>query len=84
MDKVNAEYNGKDQHWQDETTVYWFTLSGTDYGTGHEFQNDQYGVADCNGNETIVDCDGASLTDGDGETVAVRNSVSVTDEMRFE
>ena len=52
----------------------WVELTGTDYGTQHEFNADVYGVTTDN---AILDCDGAPLTEGDGETIAVRNSLKI-------
>lgn len=51
----------------------WFELNGTDYGTGCEFNNDLYAVD----GDTILDCDGHPLTEGDAETVAVRNVLKI-------
>ena len=72
---VTVEYNGKDQNWQDETTIYWFTLDGKDYGTGFTFHNSVYGVADSNGNTSILDCDGCPMVEGSGEYTAVYKAV---------
>lgn len=84
MTSVKTQYDSKDQDWMDGLTVYWFTLTGTEYGTGWEFENDQFGVVESGDDTTIVDCDGAPLTEGDHQAIAVRNSVSVTNAMRAE
>ena len=87
MEMTKATFIGKDQNWQEESTTYWFELSGVDYGTGRKFDNDVYGVIessiDHSDSATIVDCDGSPLTPGDIETIAVKNSVTVTDEMKI-
>jgi len=55
----------------DETQ--WYSLTGTDYGTGCKFDNDIFGICD---DGTIVDCENCPLTDGDWETIAVDNSIT--------
>jgi len=52
----------------------WVELDGTDYGTNYEFDNTTYGITD---DDVILDCDGAPLTEGDFETIAVRNSLGL-------
>lgn len=42
-----AEFIGKDNHRQNKTTNYWFTVNGEDYA-----------VSDCNGELSLLDCDG--------------------------
>jgi len=72
-----------DQDWHAGTTTYWFKLSGADYGTGWEFdEGEEYGVVEGSEGSAILDGDGCPLTEGDPLTVAVRNSVTVTDQMR--
>jgi len=44
---MNIEYKDKEQVWQDETTRYWFSVDGTDYG-----------LADRNGELTLLDFEG--------------------------
>lgn len=58
---------------EDDGTRRWYELNGMDYGTGREFENDLYAVTK---DGTILDSDGYPLTDGDGETIAVRNAIS--------
>ena len=50
----------------------WFELNGIDYGTGYEFDNDTYAISV---NGQILDADGFPLTEGDHETIAVRNQL---------
>lgn len=50
----------------------WYALTGTDYGTSWDFSDDVYGVHQ---DGTILDIDGFPLTDGDTETIAVRNTI---------
>ena len=79
---VEAKFNEAEQNWQEESTTYWFTLTGTDYGTEYEFDADVYGVVESGNESTIVNADNYPLTDGDAVTIAVRNNVIVTDEIR--
>ena len=72
---VTVEYNGKDQNWQDETTIYWVTLNGEDYGTGITFNDSKYGLADNNGNISALDCDGCPIVEDSGECIAVYRAV---------
>ena len=82
---VESKFIEADQNWHEETTTYWFELSGKDYGTGYEFDSDVYGVVERgNDEQAIVDADNNPLTQGDYETIAVSNSVTVTDEIRKE
>lgn len=50
----------------------WFELNGVDYGTEYEFDGSVYGVTDDN---VILDADGCTITEGDVETIAVRNTI---------
>ena len=68
---ATAKFLSKDQHWQDETTVYWFDLEG-----------DTVGVSESGPESTIVDCDGMPMTEGDGATIKARRACIVTEEMR--
>jgi len=52
----------------------WVQLSGIDYGTKCEFENDIFGITPDN---VILDCDGLPLTEGDHITIAVRNNAEV-------
>ena len=78
---AQATYISKDQNWQDETTTYWFELTGTDYGTGYEFNGEKYGVVEDDSMD-YVDEDGTPINWSDNRGVAVRNTVYVTDEIR--
>jgi len=80
---VETEFLEAEQNWQEESTTYWFELSGRDYGTEYEFNSDVYGVIESGSDDAvIVNADNCPLTEGDAETVAVRNSVAVTDNIR--
>ena len=81
---VNTKFITADQIWTDETTIYWFNLDGTDFGTEYVFDNDRYGIAETGDVSTVLDEDGSPLTDGDIETIAVRNSIKITDTLRME
>ena len=50
----------------------WYKLNGTDYGTGYEFNNDEFGLCD---DGVIIDCDGYPLTDGSNVLAAVRRAI---------
>jgi len=50
----------------------WYELHGTDIGTGIEFDGDVYGSTD---DDRVLDEDGAPLTEGDRQTIAVRNTI---------
>ena len=78
---VNATFIGSDQY--DEKTTYWFRLTGTDYGTKYEFDGDVYGIMEnIDGESVVVNSDNCALVDGDYQTVAVRNSITITAEIR--
>ena len=79
-----ATYTSKDQNWQDETTIYWFEISGVDIGTGASLDAQVFGIAESGGDDTVVDCDGSPCTEGDAVTIAVRKVAIVTDDMRME
>jgi len=79
---TTATYMSKDNNWANESTTYWFELNGEDDGTSYQFASDVYGVAESGGESSFLDCDGAPLTEGDHEWIAVNNVVAVTDEMR--
>ena len=72
---MHVEHINTDQIWQHETTVHWFAVSGNSPDFGLEL-NGTYGWSDRNGQITIVDADNCPLTDGDGETEAVRQAIS--------
>lgn len=55
-----------------ENGVKFVELTGTDYGTGIEFNKDVFGITT---DDQIIDCDGISCTEGDNVTIAVRNSI---------
>jgi len=50
----------------------WYHLEGTDYGTGYDLNSD-YAID----GDTVLDIDGYPLTDGDVETIAVKNSIAI-------
>ena len=66
-----AKFLSKDQHWQDETSVYWFDLEG-----------ETVGVSERGPESKIVDRNGMPMTEGDGETIKAHRACIVTDEMR--
>jgi hypothetical protein len=68
---TTATYKSKDQHWQDEATVYWFDLDG-----------ETYGICESGGQSAVVDADGCPMTDGDAITRKVESACVVTDVMR--
>lgn len=82
--KMKVEFKSKDQNWQQESTTYWFELTGSDEGTGREFDGDVFGVVESGKDSKIVDCDGCPLTAGDAQEIAVKRHAAVTAEMRAE
>lgn len=56
---MTAKYIEKDQIWQHETTRYWFQVEDHEY-----LENGLYGINDCNGEISYVDCDGAPVDQG--------------------
>lgn len=79
---ATATFIEKDQNWQDETTIYWFELTGEDHGTSVDFEGETFGIVEHGPDSNVVDSDGMPLTEGDHITIAVRNTVEITDEMR--
>ena len=87
---ASATYNGKQVYSQDRSTTYWFNVDGLDQGTGVEFDGEEYGIAeqwsddddDDDGENVRVACDGSPQTEGDRKTIALRNTIEITDEMR--
>ncbi len=57
-----------------EKNVRWIELNGTDHGTDYEFDNETYGITE---DDRILNCDGCPITEGDYQTIAVRNSVGI-------
>ena len=48
----------------------WYHIEGTEYGTGYDLNSD-YAID----GDTVLDIDGCPLTDGNNETIAVRNAL---------
>lgn len=56
-----------------ENGVKWIEVSGTDYGTGWDFDGTEvFGITE---DDRILDCDGCPLTVGDQYEIAVRNAL---------
>ncbi len=56
-----------------ENGVQWYEVSGTDSGTGWEFNGVEIvGLTDDN---RILDCDGCPVTPGDLYEIAIRNTL---------
>ena len=77
---ATAAFTGADQHCQDETTVYWFDVESEDY----RIEPGEYGIADCNGDLTPLDSDGAPIDYNDLLAGAVTAVCQVTNEIRQE
>jgi hypothetical protein len=77
-----SEFITADQNWQEQSTTYWFSLSGKDCGTGYVFDGDEYGICESSGESVVVDEDGAPRMDCDRVVCAVRNTVQITDDLR--
>jgi len=82
---MKTQFIEKDQNWDAGSTTYWFNLTGTDYGTEIEFDNETYGIIESGCDDpVVVDSENRPMTAGDRRTIAVINSIRVTDEMRCE
>lgn len=68
----NANYTGKDQNWQDGTTIYWFEMDG-----------EKYGIAETGPETEALDCDGAPIDYNENLSRRVIENCIVTDEMRM-
>lgn len=55
-----------------DTDHTWYELTGTDNGTGCQFDGDVFGVA---GDGSLVNSECCPLVESDWETIAVRNSI---------
>ena len=75
---ATATFTGADQNYQDETTVYWFDVESEDY----RIESGEYGMADCNGDLTPLDSDGAPIDYNDLLAGAVLAVCHLTDEIR--
>ena len=53
----------------------WYELYGTDYGTGYKFNGTLWGVTK---NNTILDYEGYPQNETDIVTIAVRNTLKIT------
>ena len=77
---ITAKFTGKDQNWANESTTYWFVIDGTDYGTEKTFENEEFGIVDCNGDTTVVDADGARTANEYVDAI-VKRVCKITDEL---
>ena len=75
----NMKYLSKDQNYQNETTIYWFEAE-TELEDLIEAGN-VFGIADCNGEKTALDCDGSPIDYNDRVSDYVLNKCIITDEM---
>jgi len=74
---ATAEFTGKDQNWQDETTIYWFSVESMDY----RIESGGYGIADNSGTLTPVNSDGSPIDYNEHEAVAVLSLCQINDDM---
>jgi hypothetical protein len=81
---MQVTFKSKDQNWQEESTTYWFELTGVDVGTGREFDAELFGVCESGADSKILDCDGCPMTVGDAVQIAAKRHCDVTAEMRGE
>jgi len=56
----------------DFDSTQWYELNGIDPMTGVEFNKSVYGITE---DDTVLSVDGWPLTEGDYETIAVRNTI---------
>lgn len=57
---------------ENDNGVTWYEISGTDYGTAVEFENEVIGITD-EKIPRVLDCDGCPVTVGDRFDIAVKN-----------
>ena len=78
--KVNVHFLEQeiDQDGPDGSTTRWYRLTGEDRGTKFIFDKDVYGIVSYGGRDHIIDCDGYPMTEGDRQTIAVRNALEAT------
>ena len=50
-----------DQNWQDECTVYWFTVGNNERPLNDEQVSGKYAISDSYGSVTLLDCDGCPI-----------------------
>ena len=76
INSIKAKFQSKDQNHQDEQTIYWFDVSGTDeeYGV--------YGVAESCGEVKFLDDEGYPCNTQDEHIRVIFVECIVTDEMR--
>lgn len=77
---ITATFSSKDRNWQNESTTYWFVINGTDRGTEKSFDNQTFGIVDCNGDKSVVEADG-SPTSNEYITQIVLRDCKITDAM---
>ena len=64
-------YISKDQNRADQTTIYWFENE----------ESEVYGISDCNGETTAIDCDGCPVDYNEVLKNKILESCVITDEM---
>lgn len=79
---MKVEFKFKDQNWQEESTTYWFELTGEDTGTDCVFDGECFGVCEQGSDSRILDCDGCPMTVGDRAEIAASRHCVVTDDIR--
>ena len=57
-----------------ENGVKWYELTGSDFGTGIDFDCESVGLTEY---DRILDCDGCPYTEGDYNTIAIRNMLNI-------
>ncbi len=77
---ITATYTGKDQNFQDEQTIYWFEIDGTDCEAEKIFNSEIFGIVDCNGNKSVIYADGYPVQNKYVEMI-VLSECKITDEM---
>lgn len=71
MKLIKLEHVGTDQHWRDETSIYWFDVEYFDYDD--EVCYEQLGLSDTSGDQNVVDSDNVPLAEGDHKEVYFRH-----------
>jgi hypothetical protein len=82
MSELKAKFISKDENTQNENNTYWFRVDGYSASFGLEFENETFGLVESEEGSCLVDCDGCTVTPGDGQHDAVMSIITVTDEER--
>lgn len=71
---ATAAFLSTEHNPQDETTIYWYELSGADADTGLEFDGKTYGIVETGALPSVVDADGFPIPVWHREAIVVRDA----------